>query len=131
MTAAARPAPAAGPMKDPEEYEMCWTQALMRDVAQEERAGLGLGAADPFDPYALAKEHGIDVYTLSGLHEFGLGSEVLSHFTVRDSSAWSAALLPLGMPGSLSRTSRTAWSAAGRTSRTSLAITCWSIPSTA
>jgi hypothetical protein len=83
-------------MKDPEEYEMCWTQALMRDVAQEERAGLGLGAADPFDPYALAKEHGIDVYTLSGLHEFGLGSEVLSHFTVRDSSAWSAALLPLG-----------------------------------
>lgn len=75
---------------------MRWTQALMRDVAQEERAGLGLGAADPFDPYALAKEHGIDVYTLSGLHEFGLGSEVLSHFTVRDSSAWSAALLPLG-----------------------------------
>lgn len=75
---------------------MRWTQALMRDVAQEERAGLGLGAVDPFDPYALAKEHGIDVYTLSGLHEFGLGAAVLSHFTVLDSSAWSAALLPLG-----------------------------------
>ena len=57
---------------------MRWTQALMRDVAQEERSALGLGAADPFDPYALAEEHGIAVYTLSGLREFGLGTEALS-----------------------------------------------------
>lgn len=70
---------------------MRWTQALMRDVAQEERAGLGLCATDPFDPYALAQEHGIDVYTL----------ENESHRLVR------------------------------RRSNTSLAITCWSIPSTA
>jgi IrrE N-terminal-like domain len=73
-----------------------WTQALMRDVAQEERSALGLGSADPFDPYALAEEHGIAVYTLSGLREFGLGDDALSHFTVRDSSAWSAALMSLG-----------------------------------
>jgi IrrE N-terminal-like domain len=54
------------------------------------------GPADPFDPHALAKEHGIAVYTLSGLREFGLSAKALSHFTVCDSSAWSAALVPLG-----------------------------------
>jgi hypothetical protein len=75
---------------------MRWTQALMRDVAQEERAALGLGAADCFDPYVLAEEHGIAVYTLDSLRKFGIGSEAFSHFTVRDSSAWSAALVPLG-----------------------------------
>ncbi|MFG1827169.1 ImmA/IrrE family metallo-endopeptidase [Microbispora bryophytorum] len=76
---------------------MRWTQALMREVAQEERAELGLGATDPFDPYALSKAHGIDVYALSSLSEFGIGAEVLSHFTVHNSSAWSAALVPLGV----------------------------------
>lgn len=75
---------------------MRWTQALMRGVAQEERDALRLGATDPFDPYALAEEHGIAVYTLSDLPEFGLGAQALSYFTVRDSSAWSAALVPLG-----------------------------------
>lgn len=75
---------------------MRWTQAQMRGVAQEERAELGLGATEQFDPYALAKEHGISVYTLSGLREFGIGFEAFSHFTARDSSAWSAALVPLG-----------------------------------
>jgi IrrE N-terminal-like domain len=73
-----------------------WTQALMRDVAQEERAELGLGAADPFDPYALARAHGIDVYTLRSLREYGFSADALTHFTVLDSSAWSAALVPLG-----------------------------------
>lgn len=67
----------------------------MREVAQEERTVLGLGAVDPFDPYALAEEHGIPVYALRSLPEFGLGSEALSHFTSRDASAWSAALVPL------------------------------------
>jgi len=75
---------------------MRWTQTLMREVAQEERAALGLRANAPFDPYALAEEHGIDVYTLSSLAEFGMGTEVLNHFTAVDSSAWSAALVPLG-----------------------------------
>ncbi|MEN8650031.1 ImmA/IrrE family metallo-endopeptidase [Streptomyces sp. 21So2-11] len=75
---------------------MLWTQALMREVALEERAGLGLGATDPFAPYALAEEHGIAVYTLSDLLGFGIGTEAFSHFTSSSSSAWSAALVPLG-----------------------------------
>jgi hypothetical protein len=75
---------------------MSWTQALMRDVVQEERAALGLDATAPFDPYALAEEHGIAVYILSSLRGFGIGAEALSHFTVRDSSVWSAAPVPLG-----------------------------------
>lgn len=76
--------------------EMRWTQAQMRDVAQEERAALSLGPTDPFDPYALAEAHGIPVYTLKSLREFGADTEPISHFTARDSSAWSAALVPLG-----------------------------------
>ena len=75
---------------------MRWTQTLMREVAQEERAGLGLGPHDPLDPYALAEEHGINVYTLEGLLEFELCGKALSHFTVQSSSSWSAALVPLG-----------------------------------
>lgn len=74
---------------------MRWTQALMREVVQEERVGIGLGATDPFDPYALADAHGIAVYTLSSLSEFGMGADALDHFTIRNLSAWSAALVPL------------------------------------
>lgn len=69
---------------------------MMRKIAQEERAALSLGATDPFDPYALAEEHGIDVYTLTSLRDHGVGTEAVSHFTKRNSSAWSAALVPLG-----------------------------------
>ncbi|MEO3862104.1 ImmA/IrrE family metallo-endopeptidase [Acrocarpospora sp. B8E8] len=75
---------------------MRWTQALMREAAQEERAELRLRPTDPFDPYALADAHGIDVYTLSELRGFGIGIRAFSHFTVDDSSAWSAALVPFG-----------------------------------
>ena len=75
---------------------MRWTQSAMREVAQEERGGLGLRTTDPFDPYALAEAHGISVYTLASLREFGVGSTALMHFTVDNTSAWSAALVPLG-----------------------------------
>ncbi|MFP8962595.1 ImmA/IrrE family metallo-endopeptidase [Streptomyces nanhaiensis] len=75
---------------------MRWTQALMREVAQEERAGLGLGPTEPLDPYALAEEHGISVYTLDSLRDFEMNGEAFSHFTLRRASAWSAALVPLG-----------------------------------
>ncbi|WP_223774500.1 ImmA/IrrE family metallo-endopeptidase [Streptomyces sp. 135] len=68
----------------------------MREVAQEEGTGLGLGPTDPLDPYVLAEEHGIDVYTLEGLQEFEMTVAALHHFTVSSSSAWSAALVPLG-----------------------------------
>ncbi|MEU1183778.1 ImmA/IrrE family metallo-endopeptidase [Streptomyces sp. NPDC005820] len=75
---------------------MRWTQALMREVAQEERAGLGLGPRDPLDPYALAEKHGISVYTLSNLREADMSDEAFQYFTKHRTSAWSAALVPLG-----------------------------------
>lgn len=59
---------------------MRWTQKLMRDVAQEERADLGLGPRDPFDPYDLADRHGIPVYSLGDCADHGLPREVFEHF---------------------------------------------------
>lgn len=75
---------------------MRWTQAAMREVAREERAELGLDEADPLDPYALAQQHGIKVYALGALAQFGVGALALRHFTIERTSAWSAALVPLG-----------------------------------
>ena len=75
---------------------MRWTQALMRKVALEERAGLGLGPRDPFDPYALCEEHGIPVYSINDLQSFASSSAAIDHFTTGRASAWSAALVPLG-----------------------------------
>lgn len=74
---------------------MRWTQALMREVAREERAALGLGPRDPFDPYLLCKEHGIAVYPVSTLDDQGCVAAV-AHFLNGRSRAWSAALVPLG-----------------------------------
>lgn len=70
------------------------TQAKMRAVAVEERTELGLSATAPFDPYALAAEHGIEVYTLDSLGVWEVSSAAIDHFA--SSPAWSAALVPLG-----------------------------------
>lgn len=75
---------------------MRWTQKLMREVASEERAGLGLGAFQPLDPYALADAHGIRVYTLNDLCDWDLSAEAHAHFQGPSGSRWSAALIPLG-----------------------------------
>ena len=75
---------------------MLWTQKLMREVASEERANLGLGSADRFDPYLLADEHGIAVYALSELQAWDLGEGALDHFIGDRTGKWSAALVPLG-----------------------------------
>lgn len=75
---------------------MRWTQALMREVAQDEREGLGLGPFDQLDPYALAKEHGISVYSLSELRDWRLSVAVHTHFHGTNGASWSAALVPLG-----------------------------------
>ena len=72
---------------------MRWTQKAMREVAQEERAALGLSPFDPLDPYALCREHGIDVYPLSALH--GVDAAV-AHFSIARVRSWSAALIPYG-----------------------------------
>ncbi|MDO9455250.1 ImmA/IrrE family metallo-endopeptidase [Nocardioides sp.] len=68
----------------------------MREVAQEERAGLGLADDEPLDPHALAAEHGIPVYSLTDLLEQDLPPETHEHFQTAATDAWSAALVPLG-----------------------------------
>ena len=68
----------------------------MREVAQEERAGLDLQPSMALDPYALAAEHGIPVYTLSDLLEHDLDPGTVEHFQHARRGTWSAALLPLG-----------------------------------
>lgn len=73
---------------------MKWTQAAMREVAEEERAGLGLGPYDAFDPYALCAEHGIPVYSIDDLP--GVSREAVEHFTRNKAGSWSAALIPVG-----------------------------------
>lgn len=73
-----------------------WTQALMAEVAAEERAELGLQPMDPLDPYQLCEAHGIDVYSIEDLEDSLCGHEVISHFTDHRPSLWSAALIPIG-----------------------------------
>lgn len=68
----------------------------MREVAIEEREGLGLEPGDRFDPYALAEEHGIGVYTLTDLREWDLSDDAFTHFHTDTRGTWSAALVPLG-----------------------------------
>lgn len=66
----------------------------MRAIAVEERTALGLSATAPLDPYALAAEHGIEVYTLDSLDDWEASAVAIDHFA--SSPAWSAALVPLG-----------------------------------
>lgn len=73
-----------------------WTQALMGQVAQEERAVLGLDLYEPLDPYALAAEHGIPVYSFDDLLDSGCPTESVQHFTRFRTSTWSAALVAVG-----------------------------------
>lgn len=68
----------------------------MREVAIEEREGLGLGSHEPLDPYALAEEHGIPVYTLTALLDHDLDDATREHFHSAQTKSWSAALVPLG-----------------------------------
>lgn len=73
---------------------MKWTQATMREVAEEERAGIDLGPYDTFDPYALCVEHGIPVYSIGDLP--GASREAVDHFTRIRTGNWSAAIIPAG-----------------------------------
>ena len=73
---------------------MKWTQAAMSEVAEEERAGLGLAPHDAFNPYALCDAHGISVYSIKDLS--GVSTEAVEHFSHSKSGSWSAALIPVG-----------------------------------
>ena len=73
-----------------------WTQDKMKEVAAEERNGLGLGPLDPLDPYALAREHGIPVYPIDELPDEHCSKDAVTHFTITRPKVWSAALVPAG-----------------------------------
>lgn len=73
-----------------------WTQAAMREVAQEERTGIGLTPLQPLDPYRLAAEHGIPIYPIDELSDELCSEESVQHFTHNRRTVWSAALVPVG-----------------------------------
>lgn len=73
-----------------------WTQAKMREVAEEERKELGLGWNEPLDPYALAEKYGIPIYPVHELAENDECRLAVDHFTHARQHAWSAALVPVG-----------------------------------
>lgn len=73
-----------------------WTQAAMREVAREERTGIGLTLFEPLDPYRLAAEHGISIYPISTLADELCSDDSIQHFTQTRPTAWSAALVPVG-----------------------------------
>ncbi len=73
-----------------------WTQAAMREVADEEREWLGLSPFQRLDPYRLAAEHGIAVYPIDELADDAPSALAVRHFTEAGSASWSAALVPVG-----------------------------------
>lgn len=73
-----------------------WTQDKMQRVAEEERAALGVGDFEPFDPYDLAKEYGISVYSLADLAGDPRAAAAVAHFSQDGARLWSAALIPVG-----------------------------------
>lgn len=72
-----------------------WTQAKMKDLAKEERASLGITVYEPLDTNALAREHGIRVYSLADLADKQSAGAV-AYFSREGAARWSAALIPIG-----------------------------------
>lgn len=68
----------------------------MREVALQERAGIGLTAFQRLNPYRLATEHGIAVYPIDELADDDDSARAVQHFTETRRHIWSAALIPLG-----------------------------------
>jgi hypothetical protein len=73
-----------------------WTQKALEAYAIEVRKGLDLGPTSPFDPYSLCVEHGVPVYQLNELSEFGCSTDAIDHFLSARPEVWSAALVPCG-----------------------------------
>lgn len=65
-------------------------------LALEVRAELGLDASVRFDPYELAVEYGIPVYTLSDLALHEDARQAGAHYALDRPSTFSAALIPVG-----------------------------------
>lgn len=71
-----------------------WTQAKMTQLAEEERANLGLTIFQPLDPRLLAKEYEVPIYCLDDLA--AEAPEAVAHFSTGAAHRWSAALIPVG-----------------------------------
>lgn len=69
---------------------------LSRFAVEVRKADLGLNEYQRLCPYELAKEHGVDVYTLADLAAAGCSGETIAFFTTQRPDAWSAALVPNG-----------------------------------
>jgi IrrE N-terminal-like domain len=67
-----------------------------KKLALEVRAELNLDAYGRFDPYALALEYGIPVYSLTELAEDQEAGRAVAHYAGDRASALSAVLVPLG-----------------------------------
>lgn len=72
-----------------------WTQVKMNDLAEEERANLGLTVFEPLDLSLLAEEYGIPIYCLVDLAD-EQACEAVAYFSQDASHRWSAALIPIG-----------------------------------
>jgi Zn-dependent peptidase ImmA (M78 family) len=66
-------------------------KAALKRLAIELRSEIDLTPHDPLDPYDLAKAYGVDVF---GLSDLGCSPEVLQHFQIERTSAFSGALVP-------------------------------------
>jgi len=67
-----------------------------KKLVLEVRTELGLGASVRFDPYALADEYGIPVYSVSDLAQQEDAQQAGAHYALNRPSTFSAALVPLG-----------------------------------
>jgi Zn-dependent peptidase ImmA (M78 family) len=73
-----------------------WTKAKLEGLAREVRAELGLSWNEPLDPYRLANEYGIPVYSIDTLPAHGCSEQAVRHFAENRPKVWSAALVPVG-----------------------------------
>lgn len=72
-----------------------WTQAKMRDLAEQERANLGLAAFEPLDLHRLAHEYGGPIHSLADLAD-EKARDAVAYFSQDASHRWSAALIAVG-----------------------------------
>jgi len=73
-----------------------WTKTKLETLALQIRSEVGLGWNERLDPYQLAEEYGIPVYSIDTLPKFGCSEQALQHFMENRPAVWSAALVAVG-----------------------------------
>lgn len=68
-------------------------KAFAKRLAVELREEVNLSSAEPFDPWSLAEQWGIDVLPLL---DVDCSAEAMRHFTVTNPGVFSGALIPVG-----------------------------------